>query len=80
MAMLFQIINIAMNNAFILYNESEVDRRPIFKKKAPYLNEVAYRMCRPWAIVKYRQTSNRQRDNKTMLNMAFKLTAEERGE
>ena len=76
MAIFFQMINIAMNNAFILYDESDVEKSPKYKLKAPYLNEVAYRMCRPWAVEKYRRTSNRQRDNKVMLAMAFRLTAE----
>ena len=78
--MFFQMVNIAMNNAFILYNESNVERHRLYKKKAPYLHEVAYRMCRPWAIQKYRNTDNRHCENKVMLNMAFKLTDLERGD
>ena len=78
--MFFQIINIAMNNAFILYDESDVEKSPKYKLKAPYLNEVAYRMCRPWAIVKYGQTDNRHHYKKTMLNMPFKLPDQERGD
>ena len=46
MAMFFQIVNIAMNNAFILYNESNIEGHRLYKKKAPYLHEVAYRMER----------------------------------
>merc|ERR1711895_383645 len=53
MAMFFQLINIAMNNAFILYSESTHYDPRQYSEKGQFLNEVAYRMCRPWAVLKY---------------------------
>ena len=72
--MFFQLINIAMNNAYILYSESTHYDPNQYSEKAQYLNDVSYRMCRPWAILKYNQQDNRQRDSKVMLRMAFKLS------
>ena len=49
MAIFFQMINIVMNNAFILYDESDIEKSPKYKEKAQYHNEVAYRLCTPRA-------------------------------
>ena len=79
MAMIYQMVNIGMNNAYILYNESNVERNRLYNLKANYLHEAAYRMCRPWAVHKYRTTNHRHRESKTMLDMAFKLSNAEKG-
>ena len=73
LAMFFQLLNIAMNNAYILYSESEVYDPVRYNEKAQYLNDVAYRMCRPWALEKYSQLDPRQENNKVMLRMAFRI-------
>ena len=78
MAIFTQTVNIAMNNAFILYNESNVQKDKAFDKKAEYLHEIAYRMSRPWAVEKYQQTDRRHTENKTMIDMVFRLTREEK--
>ena len=76
--MFFQTVNIAMNNRFILYNESLVERNRKYDKKAEYLHEIAYRMSRPWAVEKYQQTNFRHNEVKTMIDMAFRLTPQEK--
>ena len=76
--MFTQTVNIAMNNAFILYNESLVQRRKAYDKKAEYLHEIAYRMSRPWAVEKYQQTNFRHNEVKVMIDMTFRLTTEEK--
>ena len=78
MVMLYQTVNIAMYNVFILYKESNIENSRIYNKKAEYLHEIAYRMCRPWAVHKYRNTNFRHHEDKTMLDMAFKLSSEEK--
>ena len=78
MAIFTQTVNIAMNNAFILYNESQVQRHKAFDKKAEYLHEIAYRMSRPWAVQKFQQTNHRHSESRTMIDMVFRLTKEEK--
>ena len=78
MSIFTQTVNIAMNNAFILYSESLVQRRKAFDKKAEYLHEIAYRMSRPWAVEKYQQTNHRHNEIKTMIDMVFRLTPQEK--
>ena len=80
LAMFYQTLNIAMNNAFILYSESLVERDRKYDKKADYLHEIAYRMSRPWAVEKYQRTNFRHAEVKSMIDMVFKLDdAEKRG-
>ena len=78
MAVFFQMVNIAMNNAFILYSERPVEQNKIYKHKADYLHKVAYRMCRPWAIFKYQHTDPRHKLNKEMIDQVFNLTPAEK--
>ena len=78
MAVFYQTINIGMNNAFILYIESNFRREKGYNIKADYLHEIAYRMARPFAVHKYQRTHHTQRESKTMLDMVFKLDAQEK--
>ena len=77
----YTMINIAMNNAFILF-ESRPHPRPQhtarITTKSDYLMEVAYNMCRPWGVMRYRNLGNRQQAVKVMLDSTFLLTAAEK--
>ena len=70
-----------MNNAFILF-ESRPHPRPQhtarITTKSDYLMEVAYNMCRPWGVMRYRNLGNRQQAVKVMLDSTFLLTAAEK--
>ena len=74
------MINIAMNNAFILYDQRPHPRiQESYTSKGDFLTEVAHRMCRPWAVEKYRSLGNRFPNSRLMLNSTFHLINEERG-
>ena len=77
----YQLINIAMNNAFILYDQRPHPRiQESYTSKGDFLTEVAYRMCRPWAVEKYRRLGNRHPQSRIILHSTFQLTDAERGD
>ena len=75
--MIYQTVNIAMNNAWILYSESTIQRNKAYDKKAEYLHKIAYRMSRPFAVEKYQCTNHRHQEVKTMIDMVFRLNPQE---
>ena len=78
MSVFYQTVNIAMNNSWILYRESDFPRERAYEQKAEYLHEIAYRMARPFAVEKYQHTDPRKSESKTMINMVFRLSDEEK--
>ena len=78
MAVFYQTINIAMNNSWILYRESDFPRERAYEQKAEYLHEIAYRMARPFAVHKYQHTDPRKSESKLMINMVFRLSDDEK--
>ena len=78
MAVFYQTVNIAMNNAWILYHESGFQRETAYSQKADYLHEIAYRMARPFAVHKYQHTDPRKSENRLMINMVFRLSPDEK--
>ena len=76
--MFYQTVNIAMNNAWILYTESLFPQERGFGLKANYLHEIAYRMARPFAVEKYQSTNRRHQEIKTMIDMVFRLNNDEK--
>ena len=76
MALFYQMVNIAMNNAWILYNGRTPHRQGHITEKSNFLFEIAYSMCRPWAIQKYHRNRYHPK-NKEMIQSSFCLTAEE---
>ena len=78
LSLFYQTINIAMNNSWILYRESNFPRERGYDHKAEYLHEIAYRMSRPFAVEKYQHTDHRHSEVKTMIDMVFKLNDQEK--
>ena len=69
-----------MNNAFIIYDVRPNPGNQERSTKSDYLMEVAYNMCRPWAVQRYRNLGNMQITIRQMLDTTFVLTPAERGE
>ena len=78
LSLFYQTVNIAMNNAWILYRESDISRERANDQKAEYLHEIAYRISRPFAVDKYQRTNRRHMEVKTMIDMVFKLDTQEK--
>ena len=76
MTMFFQLINIAMNNAYILFSAHPMYNHRQYSEKAVYLKDVAYNMCRPFALMRHRQLRARHEYIKVMLRMAFRIPEE----
>ena len=85
LCMFYTTINIAMNNAWILYKDRPHPRpdpnlQKSYNSKFSFLYEVAYRMCRPWGVQRYLEINYRHSDIMRSLHSVFKLTREERGD
>ena len=77
MAIFYQMINISMNNAWILYSGRTPQGQGHITKKSIFLFEMAYNMCRPWAIEKYHRSKHHPK-SREMIHATFSLTPEER--